>query len=100
MAMDPTRGELYVLDQTSNAVRVFNRADTGNVAPLRSFTSSGVAISNPQGMTYDPQNDEAIVSNGTSILVFARTASGATAPLRTITGAATTLSGILPLCVR
>jgi DNA-binding beta-propeller fold protein YncE len=86
MAADPERDELYVANDSGNAVLVFRASASGDVAPLRVIQGPRSGIQNPTGLFLDTKNDELWVSNfgNHTVTVYKPTASGDAPPLRTI----------------
>jgi len=99
-AMDSTRDVIYALNNDST-IGVFGPASTisGNVAPLRSLTTSATA----GGIALDSVNDRLFLSDsaGNAILIFdnASALNGILTPSRTISGAATLLNSPGPLAL-
>jgi hypothetical protein len=91
--IDSNRDVIYALNNNSTVV-VLGPASTisGNVAPLRSLTTSASVF----GIALDPVNDRLFLSDrtGNAILIFdnASTLNGTLTPSRTISGAATQLN--------
>jgi hypothetical protein len=98
--IDSNRDVIYALN-TNSTIVVLGPASTisGNVAPLRSLTTSATV----SGIALDSGNDRLFLSDsaGNAILIFdnASTLSGTLTPSRTISGAATLLNspGVLSL---
>ena len=86
IVIDERRGELYVANDTGNAVLVFRADASGDVAPIRVIEGPNTKLDAPGGVFLDTQNDELWVSNygNHSLAAFALTADGDTAPLRLI----------------
>jgi DNA-binding beta-propeller fold protein YncE len=78
-------GEIAVADSASNAVTVFARTASGNLAPLRTISGALTGLSAPHGIVYDKMNAELDVTNNGSITIFTKTANGNVSPSRTIT---------------
>lgn len=99
-AMDSNRDVIYALNNDSTIV-AFGPASTisGNVAPLRSLTTSASV----SGIALDSVNDKLFLSDsaGNAILIFdnASTLNGPLTPSRTISGAATLLNSPGPLAL-
>ncbi len=76
-------------------VLVFPRAGSGDIAPVRSFTSSAVATLG-NSLSLDAARGELYVDclGGNGICVFPRTASGDVAPLRVIAGPSTRIFNV------
>ena len=98
MDVDPIHNEIFVpfTAKEGASIYVFDRAATGNVAPIRKLggPDTGLGpfgtIGGALNVTADPVHDLLLVtgnSGGPSgLLIFNRTASGNTKPLRIITG--------------
>ena len=86
LAVDPERDELYVANDSGDAVLVFRASASGDVAPIRILRGPRSGIKNPTGIFLDTQNGELWVSNfgNHTTTVYKSTASGDTPPLRTI----------------
>jgi DNA-binding beta-propeller fold protein YncE len=86
LAVDPKRDELYVANDSGNAVLVFRASASGDIAPLRTIQGPRSGIKNPTGLFLDTKNDELWVSNfgNHTVTVYKPTASGDAPPLRTI----------------
>ena len=84
--IDERRGELYVANDTGNAVLVFRADASGDVAPIRVIQGPNTELDAPGGVFLDTKNNELWVSNygNHSLNVYALTADGNTAPLRRI----------------
>lgn len=94
VAVDPLHDEVFVVSNT--ALRVFSRAATGNVAPLRVLSGAATGFAGLRGVDVEPFTGEIAVIRTIpteAVLFFARTAAGDIAPLRTIVGALTQLNG-------
>jgi len=101
IAFNPVADELFV-DSYDVAcanlpgILVFNRTDSGNVAPKQNLTGSSTTITSMGGIIVDSVNNRLIAANqapsANAILAFARTASGNTAPLVTVAGPSTGLA--------
>jgi hypothetical protein len=76
-----------------DAIRVFARNASGDVAPTRSVTGAATNLNGVFGLAVDAARNEliAVSADVNAIMFFSRTASGNVAPLRTVTGAATGL---------
>jgi hypothetical protein len=98
--IDSNRDVIYALNNNSTIV-VLGPASTisGNVAPLRSLTTTATVT----GIALDPVNDRLFLSDsaGNAILIFdnASTLNGTLTPSRTISGAATQLNSPGPLAL-
>jgi DNA-binding beta-propeller fold protein YncE len=86
IAFEPKRNELYVANDTGDAVLVFNAAASGDVAPVRILKGPKSLIKNPLGVFVDTKNDELWVANfgNHTATVYKTTAAGDTPPLRVI----------------
>src|SRR5258708_37477445 len=100
--MDSNRDVIYALNGNGvSTIVVLGPASTisGNVAPLRSLTTSATV----GGIALDSVNDRLFLSDsaGNAILIFdnASTLNGALTPSRTISGAATLLNSPGPLAL-
>lgn len=100
IAVDSVNGELFVADGPFGgleAVFVYSKTASGNVAPLRTLTGATTGLSfilnESIGFAVDLTSNELIVTNpgNDSITVYSRTASGNAAPLRVLQGPATGL---------
>jgi len=87
VALDASRGELYVLDYIEG-VNVFQMTASGTVAALRTLVGAATGFVTPGGIVVDTVHDELYVtdSDAFSVFVFPRTADGDQAPPRTIAG--------------
>jgi DNA-binding beta-propeller fold protein YncE len=86
IAFDPQRNELFVANDTGDAVLVFSATASGNVAPVRILKGPKSLIKNPTGVFVDTKNDELWVANAGNhtATVYKPTAAGDTPPLRVI----------------
>lgn len=91
LALDTVNDQIIVssrdTDGSLDAVLVFPRTATGNVAPTRKIQGAATTLTSPYGIAVDTVHDELLVIDSgaaSRILVFARTASGNVAPLRQI----------------
>ena len=86
IATDPNRGELFVANDTGNAILVFSSDASGNVAPIRVIEGADTSLDSPGGIFLDTTNDELWVSNygNHSLTVYPPDSEGNVAPLRTI----------------
>jgi hypothetical protein len=81
IAYIPGTGELLIADFSGQAVRVFTRLANGNIAPIRSITST--SMGQPRDIIADPVHNELFVITQLSfVTTYPLNASGATAPLR------------------
>ncbi len=86
IAVDPNRGELFIANDTGNAVLVFSADASGDVAPIRVISGPDTALESPGGIFLDTTNDELWVSNygNHSLTVYPPESEGNVRPLRTI----------------
>ncbi len=86
IAVDPSRGELFVANDTGNAVLVFSSDASGDVAPIRVIKGADTSLDSPGGIFLDTTNNELWVSNygNHSLTVYPPDADGNVRPLRTI----------------
>jgi hypothetical protein len=80
-------GELFVADDVADAIDVWSIADSGDVAPERTITTSFTPVS------IAAAGSAIYVGASDGVRVFAANASGSATPLQTIAGSATTISG-------
>jgi len=87
-AVDPERGELFVVNDPTSSVVVFEADASGNVAPIRVLQGPKTLIRNPTGIYVDLKSAELWVANygNHSATVYPLNASGDVAPLRVIRG--------------
>ena len=91
------QGQLYVSNESANAIVRFNKAftTTGNIAPAATISGPTTHLNSPEYLALDAAADRLFVANlgGSSILVFdqASTKTGDIAPSREITGPTTGL---------
>lgn len=84
-------GQIYVSDQSGNAILRFSGATqaNGNINPAANISGSNTQLANPQYIFSDPANDRLYVANlnGVNILVFEKvsTLTGNIQPSRIIT---------------
>jgi hypothetical protein len=87
--VDVANNEIFVANR-NGSVTVFNRTDSGTLAPKRSIYGASTDLGNPRGVWV--QGDELFVANNSypekTVLVFSRTANGDAAPVRVITNTA------------
>jgi hypothetical protein len=81
---------LYVANQNSNSITVYEAESDGNVSPVRTIAGSSTGLSLPGNIVLD-QLGQLYVTNytGNSVTIYAAGASGNAAPVRTISGPAT-----------
>lgn len=86
IAIDPVKNELYVTNDMTDEVRIFDAEANGDVAPKRIIKGSNTLIKNPTGIWIDQQNQEIWVSNfgNYTTSVFPMDASGNAKPKRSI----------------
>jgi DNA-binding beta-propeller fold protein YncE len=86
MTIDYERNELYVANDPTDMVLVFNSSATGDVAPIRILKGPKTLIKNPTGVYLDMKNNELWVANfgNHTATVYPRGAGGDVAPLRVI----------------
>ena len=89
IAVDSDRGDVYVTNDTTDAILVFDADASGNVAPKRVFKGPRTGLNNPTGLALDFKNNELWVANfgGHTATAYRLNASGDVAPLRTIRAA-------------
>jgi DNA-binding beta-propeller fold protein YncE len=86
LAVHPDRGELFVANDTGDAVTVYRTDANGDVAPIRVLKGPRSLIKNPTGVAVDIENNELWVANfgNHSAAVFRIDATGNVPPLRVI----------------
>lgn len=86
VALDPQRRELFVTNDATHSVLVFDAAASGNIAPKRVLRGAKTGLANPTGVALDIKNREMWIANfgGHSATVYDLAASGDTRPLRAI----------------
>ena len=89
VAVDSEHGEIFVANDTADAVTVYKIDADGDIAPIRVIKGPSTSVKNPTGIAYDPKHDELWVANFGShaATVFKRTANGNAKPLRVIRSA-------------
>ena len=89
IAVDAERGEVYVTNDTTDSILVFDAEASGNVAPKRVLKGPRTGLKNPTGLALDLKNNELWVANfgGHTATAYRLNASGDVAPLRTIRAA-------------
>jgi len=60
LAVDETRGDVYIADKNSNAIFVYNLI---SLTVTRTISGGNTKLSQPAGLTYDPTRDILYVSN-------------------------------------
>jgi len=91
--VDVANNEIFVANR-DGSVTVFNRTDSGTLAPKRSLYGGNTGLVEPRGIFV--QGDELFVADNSypyAVRVFTRSASGNTAPLRVITNTASPSMG-------
>ena len=86
LAVDEEKGELYVANDISSSILVFNVNDSGDVAPKRVIQGPKTNLRNPSGVWVDAKNHEVWAANfmNHSATAYALGVSGDVPPLRTI----------------
>lgn len=89
IAVEPASGDIYVTNDTTNAVLVFAADAAGNVAPKRILQGQRTGLKNPTGLALDLKNRELWVANfgAHTATAYPLNAQGDVAPLRTIRAA-------------
>lgn len=89
LAFDPHTNELFVANDASHQILVFDSRASGNVAPKRVLEGAATRLANPTSVFADTKNRELWVANfgGHSATVYDIGASGDTAPKRIIRNA-------------
>jgi DNA-binding beta-propeller fold protein YncE len=89
IAIDSDRGDLYVTNDTTDAILVFDADASGDVAPRRVLKGAKTGLKNPTGLALDQQHNELWVANfgNHTATAYRLNAQGDTAPLRTIRAA-------------
>jgi len=54
VAVDSTNNEIYVSNWGSNIITIYNRTDSGNVAPKRTIAGSSTGLNGPGGIVIVP----------------------------------------------
>ncbi len=83
IAVDNVNNEIFVTNYyaTANSITVYARTADGDVAPIRTFSTTDV----PKGIDVDNVNNEVFVTEGYySVNVYPRTANGNATPIRSI----------------
>lgn len=84
---------LYVANQNSNSITVYEAEADGNLTPVRTIAGPSTGLSLPANIVLDQQGQLYVTNyTGNSITVYAAGASGNAAPIRTISGPATGFS--------
>lgn len=89
-----TSGEIFVSGFVDNAIWVFKKGASGNVAPIRTISGPETGLSRPAGMAFDSGGHLYVTNteNGrNAILKFASDANGNVPPLSTLGGSQTFL---------
>lgn len=89
LAFDPETGELFVANDASHEILVFDGKAKGNAAPKRVLKGPATKLANPTSVFADTKNRELWVANfgGHSATVYDISATGDTAPKRIIRNA-------------
>lgn len=89
IAVDAERDEVYVTNDTTNAILVFDATASGDVAPKRVLQGPRTGLKNPTGIALDFKHGEFWVANfgGHTATAYRLGAAGDTPPLRTIRAA-------------
>jgi DNA-binding beta-propeller fold protein YncE len=89
IAIDSDRGDVYVTNDTTDAILVFDADASGDVAPRRVLKGAKTGLKNPTGLALDQQHNELWVANfgNHTATAYRLNAQGDTAPLRTIRAA-------------
>jgi DNA-binding beta-propeller fold protein YncE len=89
LAFDRTAGELFVANDASHQILVFDAKANGNAAPKRVLEGAATKLANPTSVFADTRNRELWVANfgGHSATVYDISAAGNTAPKRIIRNA-------------
>src|SRR5262249_10219227 len=87
VAIDESRGELYVSNDYANSISIYDAAATGDAAPTRTITSSSY-LTGPVGLALDLIHDEVVVASQgyNSVVTFKRLADEDSLPERVIFG--------------
>jgi len=98
VALDASRGELFVGGSTARVVVAHGATATGNVAPLRTISGTASRVDAPAGIAAAPAAGKVVVANpgvpavkAPSVATFETPWSGAPLPAATLEGAATGL---------
>jgi DNA-binding beta-propeller fold protein YncE len=88
LIVDPSADRLYVANQGSSSILVFDSAShtTGNAAPPRTISGASTLLAAPHDLALDAGNNLLYVADGTQILVFqsASTINGNVPPVHNI----------------
>jgi 6-phosphogluconolactonase (cycloisomerase 2 family) len=89
IAVDPDRGDVYVANDTTDAILVFDAEASGDAAPRRVLKGAKTGMKNPTGLALDFEHQELWVANfgNHTATAYRMTAQGDVAPLRTIRAA-------------
>jgi DNA-binding beta-propeller fold protein YncE len=89
VAINVERRELFVSNDATDSILVFDMEAQGDVAPKRILGGSRTGLKNPTGIYLDVQNDELWVANfgNHTATVYALDAQGDVTPRRTIRSA-------------
>jgi DNA-binding beta-propeller fold protein YncE len=89
VSVDPVNGQVYIADQLTDTILVFNRESSGNVAPVRMIQGPKTRLNSPRRAEVDPVNNIIVVAqmgDPKGLLIFNRTDSGDIAPKAIISG--------------
>jgi DNA-binding beta-propeller fold protein YncE len=97
IVIDEQKRELFVANDTGNAVLVFSANASGDVAPIRVIQGPDADLDAPGGVFLDTKNKELWVSNygNHSLNVYPIDANGNVAPLRRIRSGPTTSRALM-----
>lgn len=89
IAVDAERGDVYVANDTTDAILVFDAEAAGDAAPKRVLKGPKTGMKNPTGLALDFQHQELWVANfgNHTATSYRLSAQGDVAPLRTIRAA-------------
>ena len=89
IAIDPDNGDIYIANDTTHSILVFDADASGDVAPSRVIIGSNTGLQNPTGLALDKEHGEMWIANfgNHTATAFRLTAEGNVAPLRTIRAA-------------
>jgi DNA-binding beta-propeller fold protein YncE len=89
VAIDSERGDLYVTNDTTDSILVFDADASGDVAPKRVLKGQRTGMKNPTGVALDFKNNEMWVANfgNHTATAYRLNAEGDVAPLRTVRAA-------------
>jgi DNA-binding beta-propeller fold protein YncE len=83
--------DIYIANSVGGSITVYDRADSGDVAPARVISYTDTDVRSPTGIAADSVHNEIFVLNfgNNSISVYSRATSGDLSLVRTISGVAT-----------